>query len=105
MYKKSINTATLHCFLVFVEGGTTIAYDDMKKLAMIGRVSENLYICLYITVHVFILKMNDRSRIVFKHDNVIVGNDPVPAPFSDPRNSPRDDAPPSRSTFGMTLMK
>lgn len=61
--------------------------------------------CLYIIVYVFILKMNDRSRIVFKYDNVIVGNDFVFVLFFDFWNLLRDDVLFLCLIFGMILMK
>lgn len=61
--------------------------------------------CLYIIVYVFILKMNDRSRIVFEYDNVIVGNDFVFVLFFDFWNLLRDDVLFLCLIFGMILMK
>lgn len=52
-----------------------------------------------------ILKMNDRSRIVFKYDNVIVGNDFVFVLFFDFWNLLRDDVLFLCLIFGMILMK
>lgn len=61
--------------------------------------------CLYIIVYVFILKMNDRSRIVFEYDNVIVGNDFVFVLFFDFWSLLRDDVLFLCLIFGMILMK
>lgn len=61
--------------------------------------------CLYIIVYVFILKMNDRSRIVFIYDNVIVGNDFVFVLFFDFWSLLRDDVLFLCLIFGMILMK
>lgn len=56
-------------------------------------------------VYIFILKMNDRSRIVFIYDNVIVGNDFVFVLFFDFWNLLRDDVLFLCLIFGMILMK
>lgn len=56
-------------------------------------------------VYIFILKMNDRSRIVFIYDNVIVGNDFVFVLFFDFWSLLRDDVLFLCLIFGMILMK
>lgn len=61
--------------------------------------------CVYIIVYVFILKMNDRSRIVFIYDNIIVGSDFVFVLFFDFWNLLRDDVLFLCLIFGMILMK